>query len=406
MQVYLVGGAVRDRLLGLPVIERDWVVVGVTPEQMLAQGFCQVGKDFPVFLHPDTHEEYALARTERKIGVGYTGFKVHAAPDVTLEDDLRRRDLTINAIAQATDGTIIDPYGGQVDLAKHCLRHVSPAFVEDPLRVLRIARFAARFATHHFTIAPTTATLLKTMVANGDLQHLVVERVWQEIQKAFTYVQPSVFLHALRDCGALAVLLPEVDALFGVPTSKKSHPEIDSGVHTLLAVDQAARLSNDPCVVFATVLHDVGKALTPRKQWPKHVDHQRLGIALVKTVCERLRVPKVYSKLALLVCEYHLECHRVQQLDADAVLTVLEKIDPWRRHARFCQFLLACEADARGCQGSESRDYPQTAFLQQAYAVTQQVEVEPLLAQGLQGQALTQAIHEQRLIQIRAVMAD
>lgn len=404
MQIYLVGGAVRDQLLGLPVTERDWVVVDATPEHMLSQGFRQVGKDFPVFLHPETHEEYALARTERKTGAGYTGFQVHASPDVTLEEDLKRRDLTINAIAQTTDGQIIDPYAGQKDLTNRCLRHVSPAFVEDPLRILRIARFKARLAQYDFHIAPETAALLKKMVADGDLHHLTCERVWQEIQRVLSRPQPRLFFNVLRDCGALAILLPEIDALFGVPSSEKNHLEIDSGIHTLHAIDQATQLSDDACVAFAILLHDVGKALTPQTQWPHHPDHPQQGIPLVKAICQRLRVPKTYRELALLVCQYHLDCHRAQTLDAEAVLTLLERLDPWRRHTRFCQFLSACEADARGYHSFESHDYPQAHFLQKMYAATQQVAVEPLLKQGLKDSGLMQAIRAQRLNHIKAAM--
>ncbi len=404
MDIYLVGGAVRDQLLGLPVTERDWVVVGATPEMMLAQGFRQVGKDFPVFLHPQTHEEYALARTERKAGVGYGGFQVHASPDVTLEDDLKRRDLTINAMAQTTDGTIIDPYGGQTDLANRCLRHVSPAFTEDPLRILRIARFAARFAEHNFQIAPETIQLVKQMVASGELQHLTAERVWKELQRVFSQAHPSVFIQTLRDCGALTTLLPEVDKLFGVPASKKWHPEVDSGIHTVLAIDQASQLSHDPCVVFAVLVHDVGKGLTPRTLWPKHPDHECNGVPLVTAICQRLRTPKAYRELAILVCKYHLECHRSQALSAEALLTLLEQLDPWRRHSRFCQFLLACEADARGCQGFEMRDYPQANFLKTVYDVTCQIDMNALLKTGAQGKALATVIRNKRLATIKAML--
>ncbi|MCD6056011.1 MAG: multifunctional protein [Gammaproteobacteria bacterium] len=404
MQIYLVGGAVRNRLLGLPVAERDWVVVGASPEEMLSRGFRQVGKDFPVFLHPETQEEYALARTERKTGHGYGGFHVHASPEVTLEEDLKRRDLTINAMAQDEQGHIIDPFGGQADVERGVLRHVSAAFSEDPLRILRIARFAAQFADRGFHIAPETMTLLHEMVQSGEVEHLVAERVWQELQKGFSRQNPSVFFQTLRECNALSVLLPEIDALFGVPNPEKSHPEIDSGLHTLLVIDQAARLSSDPKVVFAALLHDVGKGLTPKEQWPKHPNHERNGVQIVKAICERLRVPSTFRELACLVCEYHLDCHRALELEVPELLTLLNRLDVWRRYDRFCEFLTACEADARGCQGFEHRDYPQAAYLQKIYQVATEVDVKVLLAKGLEGKAFAEALQKARLEKIQETL--
>jgi tRNA nucleotidyltransferase (CCA-adding enzyme) len=387
MKIYRVGGCVRDRLLGLPVKDRDWVVVGATPEAMRAQGFTAVGKDFPVFLHPQTKEEYALARTERKTAPGYTGFSFHAAPDVTLEDDLRRRDLTINAMAEDEDGVLIDPFHGKRDLEKRLLRHVSPAFVEDPVRILRVARFAARFAVLGFTLADETRRLMQTMVNNGEVDALVPERVWQETQRALGEQQPWVFFEVLRGCGALARLFPEIDQLFGVPQPEDHHPEIDTGVHIIMVLQQAARLSEDPRVRFAALVHDVGKGITPEEEWPQHIEHEARGVPIVKKMCERLRVPNDYRDLALLVTEFHLLFHRAKELRPGTILELLQRLDALRRPERFEQFLLACEADSRGRPGYEQRELKQPAILRRALHAAQEIDVQPLLAQGLQGAA-------------------
>ncbi|MCB1665788.1 MAG: multifunctional CCA addition/repair protein [Pseudomonadales bacterium] len=382
MDIYLVGGAVRDRLLGFDKADRDWVVVGATPQQMLAQGYTQVGRDFPVFLHPQTKEEYALARTERKTGPGYTGFAFNADPGVTLEEDLLRRDLTLNAIAEDANGHLIDPYGGARDIEQRVLRHVSPAFTEDPLRVLRVARFAARFASLGFTIADETLALMRTLSESGELQHLVAERVWQETEKALRSPAPQVYFHALRECGALQVILPELDRLFGIPQPPQHHPEIDTGVHVLMCVEQASRLSDDPVVRFATLLHDLGKGVTPKEQWPHHYGHETLGLPLIRDVCERLRVPKRYAAVARLVCEYHTHCHRAAELKPATVLRVLEALDTFRRPEQLAQFLLACEADSRGRTGFEERPYPQADILRSAAAAARAVDVPALLRAG------------------------
>lgn len=378
MKRYLVGGAVRDRLLGLPVVERDWVVVGATPEAMQAAGYKPVGRDFPVFLHPETNEEHALARTERKSGHGYHGFVFHAAPDVTLEQDLARRDLTINAIAEDEHGTLVDPFNGQADLQTRVLRHVSPAFAEDPLRVLRAARFAARFARLGFQIAGETLALMRQLVQAGELEHLAPERVFQETHKALITDSPQVYVRVLRDCGALAVLFPELDRLFGVPQPPQHHPEVDSGAHVLLALEQATRLSEDAAVRFAVLMHDLGKGATPADILPKHHGHENRGVPLVRGVCERLRVPRAWRELAELVCRYHLHCHRAAELKPDTILKVLTAADAFRRPARFAQFLLACEADARGRTGLEARDYPQAARLARALDAARSVDAGAL----------------------------
>lgn len=398
MKIYLVGGAVRDTLLGLAVKERDWVVVGATPDELLAQGYQAVGRDFPVFLHPQTHEEYALARTERKTAAGYHGFATWSAPDVTLEQDLQRRDLTINALAQDCDsGEIIDPYGGRADLEARRLRHVSPAFVEDPLRVLRVARFAARFASLGFTVAPETLNLLREMVQAGELDTLTPERVWRETQLALGTAAPQVYLQVLRDCGALKIILPELDALFGVPQPERWHPEIDTGVHVLMVLQQAARLSPDPAVRFAALLHDLGKGTTPKEIWPRHIGHEVRGVALVKGVCERLRVPNEYRDLALLAAAQHGKLHAVFEMRSSTLLDFLEKLDALRRPARFQQFLLACEADARGRTGFEDREYPNAAFLEQARAAI--VDIKPRAEEiaELTGAQIAEHLRQQRI---------
>ena len=369
-KIYCVGGAVRDRLLGLPIKDRDWVVVGSTPEAMIARGFQPVGRDFPVFLHPDTHEEYALARTERKSAPGYTGFVVHASPQVTLEQDLLRRDFTVNAIAQDERGALIDPYGGQADLKAGVLRHVSDAFGEDPVRILRAARFAARFG---FSIAPQTLTLMRAMVSNGEVDALVPERVWQELARGLMEKAPSRFFETLRDCGALAKILPEVDALFGVPQPEKHHPEIDSGIHTMMVVDDAARHGYALEVRFAALMHDLGKATTPADILPRHVGHEARGVELLQPLCERLRVPADCRDLALLAARYHGDVHRAKELRADTIVKLFQSADAWRRPERFEQLLQVCESDARGRTGHEHDVYPQADYLLYALHAAQAV---------------------------------
>ncbi|MBK1647072.1 multifunctional CCA addition/repair protein [Rhabdochromatium marinum] len=363
-QTYLVGGAVRDRRLGLKVRERDFVVVGSSVEQMLALGFTQVGKDFPVFLHPDTKEEYALARTERKSAPGYHGFVVHADPQVTLEEDLARRDLTINALAEDAEGHIVDPFGGLADLDARLLRHVSPAFAEDPVRILRLARFAARFDALGFRVAPETLELMRAMVAAGEVDALVPDRVWQELSRALGEARPSRFFETLRACGALQVLLPELERLWGVPQPAQWHPEIDTGVHVMLVLDQAARLSGEPEVCFAALCHDLGKGNTPMEVLPSHHGHEDRGVELIADLCTRLPVPKRFAELARLVARYHGKVHKVDELRASTILGVFEGADLLRRPQRFEQLLIACEADFRGRQGFAERDYPQRAIWQ------------------------------------------
>ncbi|MEZ5503608.1 MAG: multifunctional CCA addition/repair protein [Halioglobus sp.] len=397
MDIYLVGGAVRDALLGYPVAERDWVVVGARPEELLRQGYLQVGKDFPVFLHPQTREEYALARTERKQGHGYTGFAVDCDPTVTLEDDLLRRDLTINAMAQDAQGNIIDPHGGQADLERRVLRHVSDAFVEDPLRVLRTARFAARYAHRQFAVAPETLTLMADIVAQGELAHLSAERVWVELEKALGERNPEVFVEVLRACGALGQLLPEVEALFGVPQTASYHPEIDTGIHILMALQQAARLSPATDVRFAVLLHDLGKGATPPGEWPRHIRHEERGVKLVEQVCQRLRAPRRHSDLARQACLHHTLCHRALELRGKTLLKLLDATDALRRPDRFEAFLLACEADARGRLGLAERDYPQARYLRAALAAAQAVGAAQFREQGISGKALGNAIEAERI---------
>jgi tRNA nucleotidyltransferase (CCA-adding enzyme) len=368
MEVYLVGGAVRDELLGRKVAERDWVVVGATPEELLRQGYRQVGREFPVFLHPQTQEEYALARHERKSGAGYRGFVTDAAPTVTLEDDLKRRDLTINAMARAPDGTLIDPHGGRRDLEARLLRHVSDAFVEDPVRILRVARFAARFAPLGFRVAEETLELMRAMVTSGEIQALVPERVWQETERALGEARPVAFFEVLRACGALAEVFPEVAALFGVPQPAQWHPEIDTGVHTFMVIDMATRLSPLASVRFAALTHDLGKGLTPREKWPRHPGHEVASVRLVTELCARLRVPNEFRDLAILVARHHGVVHRAFELRPGTVLELLENTDALRRPERFESFLLACEADARGRTGLEDRPYDQADRLRAALA--------------------------------------
>jgi tRNA nucleotidyltransferase (CCA-adding enzyme) len=397
VKTYLVGGAVRDALLNLPVKDRDWVVVGATPDALQAQGFQQVGRDFPVFLHPDSREEYALARTERKSGNGYTGFVTWSAPDVTLEQDLQRRDLTINAIAQADNGDLIDPFQGQRDLQARLLRHVSDAFNEDPLRVLRVARFAARFAHLNFRIADETQALMRQMAASGELGHLTAERVWKETEKALTSRNPQVYFQTLRDCGALAVLFPELDRLFGIPAPAKWHPEIDTGVHTLMTLTLAASLSDEVEVRFATLFHDVGKALTPPEKWPSHHGHGAAGVPLVEALCQRLRVPNAIRDLALLVTEFHDIVHTIERQSADALVALFDRIDAWRKPQRVEQIALTSEADARGRAGLESMAYPQGDYLRQAFALAQSVPTKAVIEAGFKGAEVREELTRRRI---------
>jgi tRNA nucleotidyltransferase (CCA-adding enzyme) len=405
MQTYLVGGAVRDALLGLPVRERDWVVVGARPEDLARDGYRLVGRDFPVFLHPTTHEEYALARTERKTGPGYRGFETRHSPDVSLADDLRRRDLTINAMARGLDGALIDPYGGARDLEARVLRHVSAAFAEDPVRILRVARFAARFAPLGFRVAPETMALMRGMVAAGEAAALVPERVWQETAKALAEPAPEAFLAVLRDATALAVVFPELDRLYGVPQPPLWHPEIDTGVHVGLALAAAARLTPLPRVRFAALVHDLGKGTTPPAEWPKHLGHEERGAGLIAALAERLRVPNEFRELAVLVARYHGLSHRALELRAATVLELLEHCDALRRPERFAEFLLACEADMRGRTGFQDRDYPQAAVLGRALALARAVELDADERAGLDGAAIGARLRDKRLRALSALRA-
>ena len=380
MRIYLVGGAVRDEQLGLPVSERDCCVVGATPDEMTGKGFKPVGKDFQVFLHPESGEEYALARTERKTAVGYHGFAFNTSPDITIEDDLSRRDLTINAIAKDADGQLIDPVNGVQDINDRVLRHVSDAFVEDPVRILRVAKFAARFHSLGFGIASETMELMQRIVADGEADALVPDRVWKEAEAALSANNSRIFFERLRDCGALRVIFPEIDALFGIPQPKKWHPEIDTGVHTMMVLDAAEKLSADPAVRFAGLVHDLGKATTQRDRLPSHPGHEARSVKLIKAMAKRLPVPKRYRELAVLVAEYHTHCHREAELKDSTVIRVLEKTDAFRRPERFESFLLACEADARGRAGLEERDYPQADALRAAWAAANDVNASEIAA--------------------------
>ena len=391
---YCVGGAVRDQLLGIPVQDRDWVVVGSTPEDMVARGFKPVGKDFPVFLHPVTHEEYALARTERKTTPGYKGFVVHAAPDVTLEQDLLRRDFTINAIAQAADGTLIDPYHGVADIQARILRHVSPAFSEDPVRILRAARFVARIG---FCIAPETLILMREMVANGEVDALVPERVWQELARGLMEKRPSHFILTLRECGALQKILPEVEALFGVPQPPQYHPEIDCGVHTMLVLEDAALYGYTLEVRFAALTHDLGKGNTPAHILPRHIGHEARSVELLRSLCERIRVPADCRDLALLVARYHGDVHRALELRPETIVRLLQSCDAWRRPERFTQVLQACAADARGRTEHEQDDYPQAAYLLRALQAAQSVDAGEIAKQCINSKQIADRLHEARV---------
>ncbi|ERH61908.1 hypothetical protein N172_11960 [Pantoea dispersa EGD-AAK13] len=406
MKTFLVGGAVRDALLRLPVKDRDWVVVGATPDSMLAQGYQQVGRDFPVFLHPESREEYALARTERKSGNGYTGFVTQFAPDVTLEQDLQRRDLTINAIAQAADGTLIDPYHGQQDLQQRTLRHVSAAFNEDPLRVLRVARFAARFAHLNFRVAPETQALMREMAHSGELAHLTAERVWKETEKALLTRNPQVYFQLLRDCDALQVLFPEIDNLYGIPAPVKWHPEIDTGVHALMTLTMAAALSDQLDVRFATLFHDVGKALTPPEKWPSHHGHGPAGVPIVEALCQRLRVPNQVRDLALVVTEFHDVVHTIERQPADALVALFDRIDAWRKPDRVEKMALTSEADARGRTTLESMAYPQGDYLRRAFALAQAVPTKAVVEAGFTGAAVREELTRRRVLALQEGLID
>jgi tRNA nucleotidyltransferase (CCA-adding enzyme) len=405
MQVYLVGGAVRDALLGLPVKERDWVVVGGTREELLRLNYREVGRDFPVFLHPDSHEEYALARLERKVAPGYRGFTVEFGSQVTLEEDLARRDLTINAIARAEDGSLIDPYGGKRDLDARTLRHVSEAFSEDPVRVLRVARFAARFAPLGFRVAPETLELMRDMVRRHEVEALVAERVWQESEKALREPAASTFFQVLRDCGALKSVYPEIDALFGVPQPPQWHPEIDSGVHTLMVLDQAALLTEDIGTRFAALVHDLGKGQTPPSEWPSHHGHEERSVALIEGLAARLRVPGEYRNLALIVARFHGIVHRAFELKPKTLLDFMERADAFRRADRFGLALLACEADSRGRAGLESRPYPQRAYILAARDAAAAIRPSAEDIAGQSGPKIAQVLHERRIHAIGNVKA-
>ncbi|MBC8026241.1 MAG: multifunctional CCA addition/repair protein [Steroidobacteraceae bacterium] len=396
MQVYLVGGAVRDRLLGRAVHERDWVVVGATPPELERAGFIPVGRDFPVFLHPRTKEEHALARLERKTGPGYRGFATESSPDVKLEDDLRRRDLTINAMAEDEAGNVIDPYGGRRDLDARLLRHVSEAFVEDPVRILRVARFAARYAPLGFRVADETAALMRRMVEDGEAAALVPERVWAETERALGEERPDVFIQVLRDCGALRVVYPELDALFGVPQPEKWHPEIDTGLHQLLALREAVKLGGGVPARFAVLMHDLGKAATPAEVLPSHHGHEDAGVALVEQLCARVRVPNHLREIGVMTARYHTHVHRAFELRADTVVKTLESCDALRRPERFRDFLLACEADKRGRTGLESQPYPQREFFERAREVVAAVVLTPNERKGLSGEQIGQELRRRR----------
>ncbi len=404
MKVFLVGGAVRDRLLGLPIKDRDWVVIGATPEMMLEAGYKTVGKDFPVFLHPQTNEEYALARTERKSGKGYHGFHFYAGQDVTLEEDMQRRDLTINALAEDEQGKLIDTVNGEADLKNRLLRHVSPAFAEDPVRILRIARFLARFSSLGFSIAPETMQLMKDMVKAGEVNELVAERVWQETSRALAEPHPEKFIEALRECGALAVLFPEIDRLFGVPQPEQHHPEIDTGIHTLLVLQQACLLSQAPEVRFAALTHDLGKGTTDPGILPHHNGHEERGYYLVKDLCKRYKIPKSYSQLAEITSKYHTHIHRAFEVKAKTLLKLLESTDAFRRPERFEQFLLACTADSRGRPGYEQNPYEQADFFRKLLKAVSLVDVKDIIDAGFKGIKIREKLYQKRLVLVKQLL--
>ena len=406
MKIYLVGGAVRDKLLGLPVKEHDWVVIGETPESMVKQGFRPVGKDFPVFLHPQSREEYALARTERKTAPGYKGFTVHAAPDVSLEQDLIRRDLSINAMAMTPEGQLVDPYGGRHDLEKRIFRHISPAFAEDPVRILRVARFRARYADLGFRLAEETLALMRSMVTAGEVDHLVPERVWAELVKALTEKSPSAFFYTLKDCAALAKIFPELDCLFGVPQPEKHHPEIDTGIHALLCLEQAALLSPNPEVRFAALVHDLGKGVSPKEHWPHHHGHETQGLPILEQMCTRLRVPNAFKTLALQVMRYHTHCHRVFELRASTLADMLAALAIYKPSHKLPEFLLACEADAKGRTGFENAPYPQAAWVRGAAKVAASADTSSILNSGLKGPDIGEAIRRLRIKAISEFIKD
>ena len=410
MQIYLVGGAVRDKLLGRPIKDQDWVVVGSTPEIMLAQGYQSVGADFPVFLHPKTKEEYALARIERKVEAGYTGFSCDASSDVSLKEDLLRRDLTINAMAMDDQGNIIDPYNGQQDLDNRLLRHVSDAFIEDPLRVLRVARFAARYHSLGFRIAPETLVLMQTIVANDELTSLSAERVWQETARSLMETHPEVYFENLRACGALAMWFPELDILWGITNPPKWHPEIGTGIHTMMVLQQAVKLSdkqinkqsNKLRVRFAALVHDLGKGLTPSEKWPSHQGHEKLGLEAINTLCDRLKAPNDCRELGLMVSEYHTYVHHAFELKASTVLGMLNRCDVWRKPQRFADFLLTCKADARGRTTFEDSEYKNVEYIWQAYEAAAKVDIKAIVAKGYQGKAIKEQTEQQRINVIQA----
>lgn len=407
MRRFLVGGAVRDRLLGQPGGDRDWVVVGSTPEEMIRAGYLPVGKDFPVFLHPQSKEEHALARTERKTAPGYHGFVFHAAPDVTLEQDLARRDFTINAIAQAEDGSLTDPFGGAADVEARLLRHVSPAFAEDPVRILRAARFLARFAPLGFTVAPETLALMRDMVAAGEVDHLVPERVWQELKKALEMPRPSAAVALLRECGALARLLPEVDALYGVPQRPEYHPEVDTGIHVQMVLDMAARLApGDALVGFCALTHDLGKALTPVDKLPRHVGHEHSGVRPLRAVCARYKLPSEYAAVAEICCREHLNVHRLAELRPETVHELLSRCDAFRKPERVRQLALVCEADSRGRLGREDAGYPSAALLLKLHEAAASASAGHAVAQGLSGPAVGDWLRKARIDAIKIAKAD
>ena len=409
--VYLVGGAVRDQILNLPVKDRDWVIVGATPQTLIDLGYQQVGKDFPVFLHPQSKEEYALARTERKSGQGYTGFICDFSADIPLEQDLIRRDLTINAMAQDLQGNLYDPYHGADDLRQRILRHVSPAFVEDPLRVLRVARFAARYHHLGFTIAPETLQLMQTLTLQGELQHLTAERVWAETEKALNEKNPEIYFETLRQVGALAVLFPELDALYGVPNPAKYHPEIDSFVHTMMVLQQATLLSEQvdchkSAVRFAAICHDLGKAKTPKSNWPHHHGHEKLGITPTRNLCKRLKVPSYYQQLAELTCEYHTHIHKIVELRPETVVKLFNTFDVWRKPLRFMEFLLVCFADTRGRKGFEHSQYPQQEFALTLYQAALKVDVQSIIAAGFEHKAIRDQLNRGRIFAVKQKRAE
>ena len=412
MKVYLVGGAVRDQLLGLPVKDRDWIVVGAVPATLLSLGYQQVGKDFPVFLNPKTKEEYALARTERKASAGYTGFICDFSPTITLEQDLIRRDLTINAMAQSEEGKIIDPYGGKQDLENRILRHISPAFSEDPLRVLRVARFAARYHSLGFKIASETLSLMTELAQSGELQHLTAERVWLETEKALNEKNPEIYFETLHKTGALRVLFPEIDALYGVQNPVKHHPEVDSFIHTMLVLKQAVNLTennpilNKSAVRFAAICHDLGKALTPQNILPHHYGHEQAGIKPTRSLCKRLKVPSYFQELAELTCEFHTHIHKASELRAETVITLFNRFDVWRKPQRFQEFLQVCLADTRGRTGFENKDYPQINYLNQLLQAANEVDVQQVIADGFEKQEIRNELTKRRILAVKQTKAN